>query len=48
MNHLFVEYLIVIDSTVYSLFNSAYGHLEEKLLGDYINIYFNQIVNVVT
>ena len=43
--NLYVEYLAVIDSTVYSFFNQLYGNLNPpELLNDYIKIYFAQII----
>jgi hypothetical protein len=44
IQNLFVEYLIVIDSTVYNNFVSNYGSLTFSLLAQYINIFFTQIV----
>jgi hypothetical protein len=47
--NLYVEYLAVIDSTVYSYFTQLYGNLNPpELLNDYINIFFSQIVNGVS
>ena len=47
MNNLFVEYLVVIDSSVYNVFLSNYGNLSPSLMNQYINIFFAQIVNGV-
>ena len=43
----FIEYLIVIDDTVYNQFVSLFGNLNDSLLMDYINIFFCQIINGV-
>ena len=45
--NLFVQYLVVIDSTVYKDFVQLYGNLNPALLNQYIKIYFCQIVNGV-
>jgi hypothetical protein len=47
VNNLFVEYLVVIDSSVYNVFKSLYGNLNPSLMNQYINIFFSQIVNGV-
>jgi hypothetical protein len=44
IQNLFIEYLIVIDSSVYNNFASNYGSLTFSLLAQYINIFFTQIV----
>jgi hypothetical protein len=47
-NNLFVEYLIVIDSTVFNNFYFAYGgNLPDNLLSQYIIIFYSQLVNSV-
>lgn len=46
-NNLFLEYLIVIDSSVYNMFLLDYGNLNPSLMNQYINIFFMQIVNGV-
>ena len=47
-NNLYVEYLIVIDNSVYNRFYYAFGgNLPENLLTDYIRIFFSQLVNSV-
>ena len=45
---LFVEYLVVIDSTVYSDFAALYPGVTSSSLAQYISIYFCQLVNAVT
>ena len=47
VQNLFVEYLIVIDSSVYNNFASNYGSMTVSLLTQYINIFFTQIVSGV-
>ncbi len=43
--NLYVEFLAVIDSTVFSFFNQLYGNLNPpELLNDYIKIYVSQII----
>lgn len=45
---LFVEYLVVLDSTVYMDFVALYGSkISSFLMNQYINIYFCQIINGV-
>ncbi len=48
IQNLFVEYLVVIDNTVYNNFLLNYGNIPKTLLTDYINIFFSQIVNGVS
>ena len=46
--NLYIEYLAVIDSTVYVFFTQLYGNLNPpELLNDYIYIFFSQIINGV-
>jgi hypothetical protein len=45
--NLFVQYLVVLDSTVYKDFSQLYGNLSPDLMNQYIKIYFSQIVNGV-
>jgi hypothetical protein len=42
---LYVEYLIVIDSTTYNVFSALYTNLSSSLLAEYMNIFFVQLVN---
>jgi hypothetical protein len=47
-NNLFLEYLVVIDSSVYKNLNIAYGsNLPESIMSEYIKIFFVQIINGV-
>jgi hypothetical protein len=41
----FVEYLVVIDSTVYAKFTSLYGSLNADVLFQYIKIFYCHLVN---
>jgi hypothetical protein len=43
-----VEYLVVIDSSVYSIFSKLYGNLSTPLMTQYIRIFFSQLVNGVS
>jgi hypothetical protein len=46
---LFVEDLVVIDNSVYSLFKNDFGsNIDSALLNNYIKIFFCQMVNSVT
>ena len=48
-NSLYVEFLAVIDSGVFSYFQSLYGsNVVPSQINDYINIYFSQLINGVT
>ena len=42
-----IQYLVVIDTTVYNRFVSLYGNLSTSLITQYINIHFEQMVNGV-
>jgi hypothetical protein len=46
-HNLFVEYLIVIDKSVYNYFLSLYENLGLPLIINYIQIFFCQVVNGV-
>ena len=46
-NNLTVEYLVVIDSTVYNQFVSLYGNLSDSSMKTYIFNYFQLMVNGV-
>ena len=47
-NNLFLEYLVVIDSSVYKNLKIAYGsNLPESIMSEYIKIFFVQIINGV-
>jgi hypothetical protein len=46
-NNLFLEFLIVADSSTYDIFTSTYGNLGQSLITQYMNIFFSQIVNGV-
>ena len=46
--NLFVDYLVVIDSSVYNLFLSQYGYMPDSLITNYINIFFCHLVNGVS
>jgi hypothetical protein len=45
---LYVEYLIVLDSSVYNDFVALYSNIRSSLLTQYISIYFSQLVNSVS
>ena len=46
--NLFVEYLVVIDSSVYNDFIALYSNVSSSLLAKYISIFFCQQVNAVS
>jgi hypothetical protein len=43
----YIEYLIVIDSTVYASFQSLYANLSTDLMYEYIKIFYSHLVNGV-
>ena len=45
--NLFVEYLVVIDSSVYNDFVALYGNITTSLMAQYLNIFFAQLINGV-
>lgn len=45
--NLFVDYLVVIDSSVYAIFFQQYGFLPISLITNYINIFFCHLINGV-
>jgi hypothetical protein len=48
-NNLIVEYLIVIDSTVYNHFIEIYGkNVSQSAMSSYINQFYQQMVNSVS
>jgi hypothetical protein len=46
-NNLFVEILVVVDSTVYNYFQDLFSNLGDSILSDYIKLYFCHIINGV-
>jgi hypothetical protein len=42
-----VECLIVIDGSVYDLFQNLYGNIDQPLLINYIKLYYSQVINQV-
>lgn len=44
-NKIIVQYLVVIDSTVYNRFVDLYGNLSSTLTTQYINMYFEQMIS---
>ena len=42
-----VECLIVIDRSVYDLFQNLYGYIDQSLLINYIKLYYSQVINQV-
>jgi hypothetical protein len=46
-NDLFVELLVVLDSTVYEFFQSVFGNFGDSIITDYIKIFFSHVVNGV-
>jgi hypothetical protein len=48
VQNLYVEYLVVIDNSVYNLFQNDFGsNLDSIALTNYIKVFFCQIVNAV-
>ena len=46
--NLYVEYLVVIDSTVYNDYAAIYTNMSQALLSQYISIFFCLMVNGVS
>jgi hypothetical protein len=46
--NLFIDYLVVIDSSVYNEFIQIYGYMPETLITKYINIFFCHLINGVS
>ena len=46
--NLFVDFLVVIDSSVYNSFLQQYGNLPNSLITNYINIYICHLINGVS
>ena len=45
---MFIDYLIVIDKTVYNKFVADFGNLPNSLMTNYINIFFCHLINGVS
>jgi hypothetical protein len=43
----FVNFLAVIDKSVYEIFQQEYGNLDDGLISKYINIFFVHLINGV-
>jgi hypothetical protein len=46
--NLFIDYLVVIDSSVYNEFIQIYGYMPETLITKYISIFFCHLINGVS
>ena len=46
--NLFIDYLVVIDSSVYNQFIQIYGNMPISLITNYINIFFCHVINGVS
>ena len=46
--HLFINYLVVIDNSVYNIFLNQYGFFSDSFIANYIKIFFCQAVNGVS
>ena len=45
--NLYIEYLAVLDSTVYLKYKNLYNQLNDQTLMQFLNIYYSQLVNAV-
>ena len=48
VNNLYIDYLIVIDKSVYNVFLNTYGNMPDSLITNYINIFYAHLINGVS
>ncbi len=46
-NNLFVELLVVLDSTVFEFFRDIYRNFDNSLINDYVKVFFCHVINGV-
>ena len=45
--NLYIEYLVVVDSSTYAKYQRLYGQLSDELVMQYLKIHFSQLTNAV-
>ena len=48
VNNLYIDYLIVIDKSVYNVFLNTYGNMPDSLITNYLNIFYAHLINGVS